>query len=92
MNGLSIQVPRRLGVALGFAVMLPLAACSSYEPPQPGKHFAPGEKRTDLKCEFGAQTATRLPSWRCDRTADADAKEDRAREVLDRPMIQPRMP
>lgn len=92
MTHLSTHALRYLGAALAVAAVLPLAACSSYEPPQPGKHFAPGEKRTDLKCEFGTQTATRLPGWRCDRTADADANQDRAREILDRPMIQPRMP
>lgn len=86
----SVPLARRAAPLAAAAV---LAACGTYEPPSPGLHIAPGEKRAEVRCDFGQHTGLRIATYRCVRTENLPDAEQQARELLDNNRIyQPRLP
>jgi hypothetical protein len=73
----------RSRLALSAALALTLAACGTYEPPQPGRHAGPGEPRADILCSYEAPTASTFVRMHCDRAEDLKARGDEQRREVD---------
>lgn len=60
-----------------------VTGCGTYEPPQPGRHRAPGEAVAETTCTYESPTATRFITLRCRSTEDMKRTAEQARDAAD---------